>query len=66
MVSQHGVDTDKLQALLSDMRAAESYKTWLDNFIIPLLKKIGLRVTVRRNPASYVITVTLPNAKSSS
>lgn len=62
MVSQHGVDTEKLRALLADARAGAAYSTWLDGYVVPLLKKIGLKVTVKKNLKSYVITVRLPNA----
>jgi hypothetical protein len=60
MVSQHGVDTEKLAALLANAKAGFAYAKWLDDFIVPLLKKIGLKVRVKKSPTSYIITVKLP------
>ncbi|HWV46752.1 MAG TPA: hypothetical protein VN039_12175 [Nitrospira sp.] len=56
------MDGDKLRTLLADANAAHKYATFLDDFIIPLIKKIGLKVSVKKNLKSYVITVRLPNA----
>lgn len=63
MVSQHGVDSEKLQALITNAKAMHGYSKWLDDFIIPLLKKVGLKVKVKRGPDSYVITLKVPGAK---
>lgn len=64
MISPAGIDGDKLKALKSNPAAADGYRTWLDQFVIPLLKKVGLNVKVRRNASSYIITVKLPTGSA--
>lgn len=48
MVSPHGVDSDKLKELLAHKNADQGYSQWLDAFVIPLLKRVGLKVKVTR------------------
>lgn len=56
-------DAAKLQALLQTANARVGYERWLEQFLIPLLKKVGFTVSVKRNVKSWTLTVRFPNAK---
>lgn len=36
------------------------YERWLEQFLIPLLKKVGFTVSVKRNVKSWTFTVRFP------
>jgi hypothetical protein len=42
-----------------DQRVLEAY---IDNFIVGLIKRVGLKVKVRRTAATTTLTVSLPRA----
>jgi hypothetical protein len=56
-------DPSKLQALLATANARVGYERWLEQFLIPLLKKVGFTVSVKRNMKSWTFTVKFPNAQ---
>ena len=51
---------ERLQTLLHTSANHLGYQRWLDNFILPLLTKIGLRPSVKRRKHEWVITVKFP------
>lgn len=54
------IDVSKLTALANNPQAGPGYRKWLDSFFIPLLTRVGLKVSVRRAEDKYTITVKLP------
>jgi hypothetical protein len=53
-------DPSKLQALLNTANSRVGYERWLEQFMIPLLKKVGFAVSVKRNVKSWTLTVRFP------
>lgn len=56
-------DASRLQAVLETANARLGYERWLEQFLIPLLKKVGFTVSVKRNVKSWTFTVRFPDAK---